>query len=163
MLVLISANNFPDVMFPLYKATRLGSLFFIVYLVLGVYFLMNLLLAIFYNNYKQRGANTLERFDNSRLGFLRRLFNRIDRNERGYITRGEAHELISRLIRLDRGIPSHLVSGNQVVSRLDTACSGRIQLTESLKFYDLVDSIVEEHAILLRRSSQLKKLRVRRC
>ena len=38
-------------MMPAYKVSRLYVLFFIAFLVIGLFFLMNMLLAVFYNNY----------------------------------------------------------------------------------------------------------------
>ena len=49
-------------------------MFFVLYLVLGLYFFMNLLLAIFYNNYKMRVVNTMSKFVDSRQEFLRGIF-----------------------------------------------------------------------------------------
>lgn len=51
MFVLLTTSNFPDVMLPAYAQKRRYSVFFIVYLVIGLFMLMNLLLAIFYSNY----------------------------------------------------------------------------------------------------------------
>jgi len=54
MLVLMTTSNFPDVMLPAYQISRLNALFFIIYLLLGLFLMMNLLLAIFYSNFKLR-------------------------------------------------------------------------------------------------------------
>ena len=51
LLVLLTTANYPDVMMPAYKVNRLYVLFFIAYLVIGLFFLLNMLLAVFYNNY----------------------------------------------------------------------------------------------------------------
>ena len=52
MFILLTTANFPDVMLLSYYFTRLSSLYFIGFLVLSLYFLMNILLATVYNNYK---------------------------------------------------------------------------------------------------------------
>ena len=56
MLVLMTTSNFPDVMLPAYQKDRIACLFFIAYLTLGLFLIMNLLLAIFYSNFKVRFA-----------------------------------------------------------------------------------------------------------
>lgn len=46
LLILLTTANFPDVMMPAYTANRLAALFFGTFLVLGLFFMMNLLLAV---------------------------------------------------------------------------------------------------------------------
>jgi hypothetical protein len=54
MLILLTTANFPDIMLPAYNNSRFSCLFFIFYLMLGLYFLQNILLAVVLNNYKKR-------------------------------------------------------------------------------------------------------------
>ena len=51
MFVLLTTSNFPDIMLPAYGQQRHFALFFVIYLTIGLFLLMNLLLAIFYANY----------------------------------------------------------------------------------------------------------------
>lgn len=52
MFVLLTTANYPDVMLPAYRQSRADAIFFIFYLIVGLFLLLNLLLAIFYSNYK---------------------------------------------------------------------------------------------------------------
>ena len=52
MLVLLTTSNSPDIMLPAYEYKRGLSLFFILYLMIGVFLIMHLMLALFYSNYK---------------------------------------------------------------------------------------------------------------
>jgi hypothetical protein len=54
MLVLLTTANSPDIMLPAYQNHRIYALFFISYLLFGVFLLMHLLMALFYYNYQQR-------------------------------------------------------------------------------------------------------------
>lgn len=54
MTILLTTANFPDIMLPSYNYHRYYALFFIGYLVVGLYFLQNVLLAIVFDNYKKR-------------------------------------------------------------------------------------------------------------
>ncbi|KAK3785343.1 hypothetical protein RRG08_045569 [Elysia crispata] len=51
LFVLLTTSNYPDVMMPSYYKSRFYALFFIVYLSLELYFLMNLLLAVVYDSF----------------------------------------------------------------------------------------------------------------
>ncbi|XP_078680096.1 two pore calcium channel protein 1-like [Branchiostoma floridae x Branchiostoma belcheri] len=51
LFVLLTTANYPDVMMPAYKQSRWSSMFFILYLSLVLYFLMNLLLAVVYDTF----------------------------------------------------------------------------------------------------------------
>ena len=51
LMILLTTCNFPDVMLPSYGQHRHYAVFFVVYLVVGLFMFMNLLLAIFYSNY----------------------------------------------------------------------------------------------------------------
>ena len=54
MLILLTSANFPDVMLPAYEEKFMYALFFIVFILSGMFFLMNLLLASIYNKFKAR-------------------------------------------------------------------------------------------------------------
>ena len=54
MLVCLTTSNFPDVMLPGYMANRLYCILFLVYMVMGLFLFMSLVLAIFYSNFKIR-------------------------------------------------------------------------------------------------------------
>lgn len=51
MFIAITTSNYPDVMMPAYHQTRAAPLFFITYMILGLYLLTNLVLAVVYNNF----------------------------------------------------------------------------------------------------------------
>lgn len=53
MLICLTTANFPDVMLPAYNSHRYNCLFFIFYLMIGLYCLQNILLAVVFGNYKQ--------------------------------------------------------------------------------------------------------------
>ncbi|XP_076472935.1 two pore calcium channel protein 1-like isoform X2 [Babylonia areolata] len=51
LFVLLTTANYPDVMMPAYSVSRFYAFFFVVYLSLELYFLMNLLLAVVYDTF----------------------------------------------------------------------------------------------------------------
>ena len=51
--VLFTTSNFPDILFPFWKVNNWTALFFTGFLLIGLYMLLNFMLAVFYNSYKQ--------------------------------------------------------------------------------------------------------------
>ena len=54
MLILMTTANFPDIMLPAYSQNYWIMLFFVSYLLIGLYFMMNFLLANVFNRFKDR-------------------------------------------------------------------------------------------------------------
>ena len=50
--VLFTTSNFPDILFPFWKVHNWSGIYFIGFLMFGLYGLLNLMLAVFYNAYK---------------------------------------------------------------------------------------------------------------
>jgi two pore calcium channel protein len=78
MIVLLTASNFPEIMLPAYRQNRVSCLFFVVYLLFGIFLFMNLLQAMFYTNYKKRYEDTIEGFVDIRTMYLENQFNELD-------------------------------------------------------------------------------------
>jgi two pore calcium channel protein len=89
MFVLLTTSNFPDVMLPSYGQERRFSIFFITYLVIGLFMLLNMLLAIFYSNYQERVDASIDKFKETRNKFFIRLFRKYDKELKGEI--GKEH------------------------------------------------------------------------
>ena len=83
MTILLTTSNFPDIMLPAYFTSSYSVIFFILYLILGLYFLLNTLLATIFTNYKKRlQARAAAREDNRQI-YLEKYFNICDENNSG--------------------------------------------------------------------------------
>ena len=65
MLVLLTTANFPDIMLPAYYRSYWNSLFFIVFMCFGLFFLTNILLANIFGKFR-------ERLEKVSLGYIRK-------------------------------------------------------------------------------------------
>jgi hypothetical protein len=61
MFVLLTTNNFPDIMLPAYAQSRWNCIFFIAFIVGGIYFIANLVLAIIYQHFTMRERHKFRR------------------------------------------------------------------------------------------------------
>jgi len=53
LLILLTTANFPDIMMPAYTENRSSALFFIFFLCFGLFFLMNVILAVIFSNFER--------------------------------------------------------------------------------------------------------------
>ena len=87
MLVLLTTANSPDIMLPAFEYSRPLALFFVVYLLFGVFLLMNLLMALFYSNYKDRLTKQMKDFHTERDQYLDEKFEELDKEKKVYLNK----------------------------------------------------------------------------
>lgn len=58
LYILLTTANFPDVMMPIYRENRFAILFFFVFIVLGVFFLSNVMTAVVFNVYNEQNEES---------------------------------------------------------------------------------------------------------
>ena len=99
MLVLLTTANYPDVMMPAYNASRPSVLFFISFLLVGLFFCMNLVLASVYNNYKIQMTERAVQYHRLRRYGLTAAFKKLDTNNSGYVRIASCARLLGELSR----------------------------------------------------------------
>ncbi|KAL4620412.1 hypothetical protein ACB092_06G152000 [Castanea dentata] len=97
MFVLFTTSNNPDVWIPAYKASRWFCLFFVLYVLLGVYFITNLILAVVYDSFKDQLAKQVSVMDSTRRRILEKAFNLIDKNNHGFLDKEQCIQLFEEL------------------------------------------------------------------
>lgn len=68
--VLFTTSNFPDIIFPYYKRNNVTVFYFIGFLACGIYLVMNLVVAVFYNEYKNTIERKLKKYDSTRVSYI---------------------------------------------------------------------------------------------
>ncbi|KAI5338962.1 hypothetical protein L3X38_018234 [Prunus dulcis] len=138
MFVLFTTSNNPDVWIPAYKASRWYSLFFVLYVLLGVYFVTNLILAVVYDSFKSQLAKQVSEMDQSRKSILKKAFNLLDKDNVGSLNKDQCIQLFEELNKY-RTLPK--ISKEEfglIFDELDASGDFQINLEE---FTDLCNAI----------------------
>ena len=144
LLVLLTTANHPDIMMPIYQYNRFASLFFILFLVIGSYFILNLLIAVIYNQFKGFFQKSLQSsFFRRRVAF-RAAFTILAKrtqkmqHERAVYTRGQevvSKELMRGLLQRTK-MKQKLVP--QIYQKMETMDSECLNWKQFCEVFDLV-------------------------
>ncbi|KAK9078756.1 hypothetical protein SSX86_002814 [Deinandra increscens subsp. villosa] len=138
MFVLFTTSNNPDVWIPAYKSSRWSSLFFVLYVLLGVYFVTNLVLAVVYDSFKAELVKQVCAKDEMRTRILRSAFDLIDKNHAGFLDKEQCIELFEELNNY-RTLPKTSKEDFELIfSELDDSGDFKINAEE---FNDLCNAI----------------------
>ncbi|KAL5793778.1 hypothetical protein ACOSP7_002372 [Xanthoceras sorbifolium] len=138
MFILFTTSNNPDVWIPAYKDSRWYCLFFVLYVLLGVYFVTNLILAVVYDSFKDQLAKQVSKMDRMRRHMLEKAFNLIDKNNVGFLNKKQCIQLFEELNKY-RTLPK--ISREEfelIFDELDDTHDFKINLDE---FNDLCNAI----------------------
>mmetsp|Transcript_17013 Transcript_17013/g.14943 ORF Transcript_17013/g.14943 Transcript_17013/m.14943 type:complete len:572 (+) Transcript_17013:23-1738(+) len=139
MSVLLTTANFPDVMLPAYQMNTAYTLYFIVYILIGVYFLLNVLLAVFYSNYQSRVENSITKYEDKRVSYLEKKFFEHDEGNKGYLTNAECKILILYLLSIDSSHNEDNIDVSKFIKLLDCDGNGKIYLPEFYRYFDVME------------------------
>jgi two pore calcium channel protein len=140
LTVLLTTCNFPDIMLPAYAVNRLYCLYFVVYLVFGVFVLLNLLLGAFYNNYRSQLEAAALNFINKHRRACTEAFTLLDCGF-GYVTEEVLLLLLDELREL--GMDIHYTQRDFILSSLDDHGLGTIT---RLSFFEVIRVLREAEA-----------------
>ncbi|XP_052484535.1 two pore calcium channel protein 1 [Gossypium raimondii] len=138
MFVLFTTSNNPDVWIPAYKASRWYCLFFVLFVLIGVYFVTNLILAVVYDSFKSELAKQVSEMDRNRRSILCKAFDLIDDYNVGFLNKEQCIHLFEELNKY-RSLPK--ISREEfelIFDELDDSHDFKINLDE---FTDLCNAI----------------------
>ncbi|XVE66198.1 hypothetical protein DITRI_Ditri08aG0061300 [Diplodiscus trichospermus] len=138
MFVLFTTSNNPDVWIPAYKASRWYCIFFVLYVLIGVYFVTNLILAVVYDSFKSELAKQVSEMDRMRRSMLCKAFDLIDDCNVGFLNKEQCIHLFEELNKY-RTLPK--ISREEfelIFDELDDSHDFKINLDE---FTDLCNAI----------------------
>ncbi|RDX82019.1 Two pore calcium channel protein 1, partial [Mucuna pruriens] len=97
MFLLFTTSNNPDVWVPAYKSSRWYCLFFVLFVLLGVYFVTNLILAVVYDSFKSELVKQVFEMDRMRRTMLEKAFDLLDTHNVGFLNKDQCIRLFEEL------------------------------------------------------------------
>ncbi|PKA53331.1 Two pore calcium channel protein 1B [Apostasia shenzhenica] len=138
MFLLFTTSNNPDVWIPAYKKSRWSCIFFIIYVLFGVFFITNLILAVVYDGFKAQLAKQVIDMDKMRISILGKAFNLLDDYNQGFLKKDQCICLFEELNKY-RSLPKTSREEFELVfNELDHSGDFMINLEE---FTDLCNAI----------------------
>ena len=144
LLVLLTTANHPDVMIPIYQFNRFSSLYFILFLGLGAFIILNLLIAVTYNQFRGFFLKSLTSSLRRRRVAFRAAFTILAKQTRKLrgSSRPASAELVSKDLvrRLLRKM--HFKKISMMFTKLETTGGGTVNW---LQFRDIFDAAQDSH------------------
>lgn len=100
LIVLITTSNFPDIMLQAYYTSTWYTIYFVIFVIFGVFFLMNVLLAVIFDNYKKQVQLTSQNRGRERMIFIEKFYARYDEGAKGWLELHEAKAFFAYVLDL---------------------------------------------------------------
>ena len=140
LIVLLTTANHPDVMMPIYQYNRFASLYFILFLLIGMYLILNLLIAVIYSQFRGIFRKSLQSsFFRRRVAF-RAAFTVLARKTQRGLNYSHSKEVVSKdLVR--RLLQKAKINPKQIplmYHKLETVSSDCLSWLQFREVFDLV-------------------------
>ena len=122
LTILITTSNFPDVMLFAYNTSTWYTIYFIIFVIFGVFFLMNVLLGVIFDNYKRRVEWASKNRSKERMKHIEKFFDFYDDGEKsvkGYLTIPEAKAFFAHVLDLKYKSKTARLKFRSIVSLAD--------------------------------------------
>ena len=101
MFVCLTFENFPDVMLEA-TAENIGyAAFFIFFTIVGNFFLLSVLLAVIFDNYKNRLQDLQQENVSQRMFYIEQFFDAYDVDGNGWLTMKQTRQFFANVLDLD--------------------------------------------------------------
>ena len=135
--MLLTDTNFPDVMLLAYYERTWLTIYFIIFVICGVFFLSNVLLVVIFDNYKRRiELNSVIRVG-SRRQHVEKIYNQFDHEVKGYLTISQTRKFLSVTLDLDYKYKAHQKIFRKVLKHLDVEETKMVKKERIMTFFAL--------------------------
>ena len=119
MTILFTTANFPDVFLPAMNINYFNAFLFMFFMLLGLYFLTNLLLANVFNKYERRLQNKRQKRIDKRMEYIETIFFRYDKDKSGVLEHMEAKEFLANVFDFDYHNDVHRNTAKKILEIVD--------------------------------------------
>ena len=137
MTILLTTANFPDVMLPAYNVSYLYSIFFISYLMIGLYLLLNLLLANIFTKFTQRLESRAKERTKKRKEQLEKFFNQFKKKNPGVLDLTESKQFFAFVLDLDYHKKSDQQTFKRIMNIIDPDETKIVTKEDLLEFFSI--------------------------
>lgn len=119
MTILFTTANYPDIFLLGMNVNYFNCLLFMFFMLMGLYFLANLLVANVFNKYQARLQNKRAKRKVQRIEFIRTIFKKHDTNNSGYIEHQEAKNFLADVFDFDYHNEYHRETAKKIIEILN--------------------------------------------
>ena len=101
MFICLTTENYPDVMLLAQQANALYTLFFVIFILIGCFFLTSVLLAVIFDNFKNRMEMLQEKKVSYRMEYIDQFFDAFDEQGLGWLTMKQTRQFFSTVLDLN--------------------------------------------------------------
>ena len=141
MTILFTTANFPDIFLPAMNVGFFNCLLFMFFMLVGLYFLTNLLLANVFNKYMNRLAEKRRKRVEKRMGYITIIFKQHDRNANGVLEHMEAKAFLADVFDFDYHNEVHRNTAKKILEIIDVEDNQLYRLERFLQFFRRTDFI----------------------
>ena len=137
LVILITTSNYPDVMLYAYDTSTWYTLYFVVFILFGVFFLMNVLLGVIFDNYKRHVELASKERSRRRMKIIARYYKQFDEEDKGYLTIVQARQFFALTLDLDYSKKAHRDTFRQTMRIIDPEGNRIIFRDRILEFFEI--------------------------
>lgn len=135
MLILMTTANFPDIMLPAYSKNYWYCMYFVSYLIIGLYFMMSFLLANVFLKFKDRLEKQADSIHSETETLLIELFDRFDKDDKGFLSYFEAKQFFATLLNLELKRKKHYITLGRLLDEMKITDFDRFERAHIVEFF----------------------------
>ena len=137
LFVTLTSENFPDDMLEITAVEPSYFFLFAVYIIVGIFFLMSVLLAVIFDNYKKRMVELQRKKVSKRLEYISQFFDYYDVDGNGWLSMRQTRKFFETVLDLDQRRPKHRKLMQQIFRIVDPDNEKKILKEYILEFFEI--------------------------